>query len=449
MRDVIEVLYEITLAVPHIGPLPEGWNRLDSVQKCLQEIYRVCMDTVLFVVLYLEVSSSVSSHMSFLEGNLILLQIPKILNPADNIDPHQYISGSANVMAIAKTLSEKEFPIFETDTPTREVAPARMPSVLDYTSQHPADRRARWAFLRYINDGAFGTVSVVREQFSKKVFACKTMKFTINTSALFEDARRSRHEKVVQNEVEIMQKLRQHCHIVSIYFYAKEYPKDYDREAPSLSIFMLPIADMNLHTYLVDAENHGYPISTSKRLRKWTGCLINALAFAHQKGIRHKDIKPQNVLVKGSQVYLTDFGLAVDFLEADVSYTSNSFAGTEYYRAPESGEGEPHGRKGDVFSMGCVFSEMLTVSLDVSLADFKECRNHVRNSSAYHRNLREVQSWLHWLSENSQESEAHFLAEIISNMLREEPEDRSDASSILEKFREQKNLQCHCQEDGE
>jgi serine/threonine protein kinase len=350
-------------------------------------------------------------------------------------------------MAIAKTLYEHDMPTITAKLRSVEATTHRMPAVLDYTSQNPKDRRARWTLERDISGGSFGLVSVMRESSSKKVFACKTMIFQVNPSARSETARRLKHEKVVRNEVEIMQKLRQHCHIATIYFYARDYPRGDDREAPCLRIFMLPIADRNLDEYLTLAEAHSYPTSDTLALLKWTGCLMNALSFAHNSGVRHKDIKPANILVKRSQIYLTDFGLAVDFQEADVSYTTNSFHGTKKYRAPESVEGDYHGRKADVFSMGCVFSEMLTVILEKSRADFKEARCWDREDKAFCRNLRDVKYWLDHLRRSCKNEDTGFLLDITNNMLNEKQEDRRDASSILKLLEQRKGLECNC--DGE
>jgi serine/threonine protein kinase len=71
------------------------------------------------------------------------------------------------------------------------------------------------------------------------------------------------------------------------------------------ALLMNPVGECNLSEYYELAR--GSPDKLSL-LRSFFGCLANALQYVHSIKIRHRDIKPQNVLVKGERVYLTDFG---------------------------------------------------------------------------------------------------------------------------------------------
>lgn len=86
-----------------------------------------------------------------------------------------------------------------------------------------------------------------------------------------------------------------------------------------LGILMLPVADYNLNDFMARAS-----LSSGERsfLRTFFGCLASALCYLHENKIRHKDIKPQNVLVKGHQVFLTDFGISLNWSELDQSTTA-------------------------------------------------------------------------------------------------------------------------------
>ena len=88
--------------------------------------------------------------------------------------------------------------------------------------------------------------------------------------------------------------------------------------------------------------------------------LATGLNYAHQKGIIHRDIKPDNVLFdKDNHPYLTDFGVA-KLTEASLSVTSDDPIGTPAYLSPEQlEEGEVDARS-DVYSMGVMIYEMLT-----------------------------------------------------------------------------------------
>ena len=90
----------------------------------------------------------------------------------------------------------------------------------------------------------------------------------------------------------------------------------------------------------------------------------DAVHYAHEKGIVHRDIKPGNILVDGvSQPHLTDFGLAkIESHEATMTVRGDQPIGTLSYMSPEQAAGEVHGldRRSDVFSLGSVLYEMLT-----------------------------------------------------------------------------------------
>jgi len=90
--------------------------------------------------------------------------------------------------------------------------------------------------------------------------------------------------------------------------------------------------------------------------------LCSALAAAHNEGVVHRDLKPQNVLVdKEGNAYVSDFGMARSVEEGAAMMTrAGDLVGTPLYMSPEQVEGKPADVRSDIYALGLVFYQMLT-----------------------------------------------------------------------------------------
>ena len=210
-----------------------------------------------------------------------------------------------------------------------------------------------------IGQGTFGEVWPVEDKSSRDRFAVKIIITGPGSSQVSSN-------EAVANEVQIMKKLSHH-HITTLALWA--------REGNVHSLYMRPLAQCNLHDYLTYSPKCDKYETT--RVYTWFSCLVGALDYAHRCGIKHKDIKPANILIDedGNRILLTDFGLAVDFSKSGISRTTGPFVvGTSKYHAPECTTTGERTEAVDIFALGCVYTEIMR-RLDGKLPEeFEEMR---------------------------------------------------------------------------
>lgn len=285
----------------------------------------------------------------------------------------------------------------------------------DYTHlnmvQSWAKQSVSFHSLQQLGHGAYGVVDKVELRPSRETYARKTIFCT-----------RSQRLSTAQylQEIEIMRKL-QHPHIAS--FVAAYF------DSGAFNILMSPVADCDLRRYLACPEE--FP-EKRQHLITWFLSLAEALAYIHEQQCRHKDIKPANILISGHTVLLTDFGTSLDFSTMD----SKSVGGclmTPKYCAPEVASHGSRGRSADVFSLGCVFAEMLTVEAGKSLDDMNKClniRDDTNRHATYHDHLKELMIWLRGLYRTCLGGVQRKIIHVSMKMLNKSAEQRPSALDV-------------------
>ena len=106
-----------------------------------------------------------------------------------------------------------------------------------------------------------------------------------------------------------------------------------------------------------------------------------ALAFAHQQGVIHRDLKPDNVLIRSDgTAVLTDFGIARAVSGYVASTGVNMTIGTPHYLSPEQAQGRPLDQRADFYALGITLYKAATGEVPFSSNDwFELARMHVED----------------------------------------------------------------------
>lgn len=126
--------------------------------------------------------------------------------------------------------------------------------------------------------------------------------------------------------------------------------------------------------FIVGKFVEGKTLADYKEVRQltWRQCaelvaaLADALHSAHEQGLVHRDVKPQNIMVdRDERPLLMDFGLAKDFQREITMTSAGHIKGTPAYMSPEQAEGDSSriDRRTDIYSLGVVLYELLTDEL--------------------------------------------------------------------------------------
>jgi serine/threonine protein kinase len=180
-------------------------------------------------------------------------------------------------------------------------------------------------------------------------------------------------------------------------------------------------------------------------LRRYFLCLCTAVAYLHHSNLRHKDIKPENIIIDfDGNVVIMDFGISTKFEPAASKATRDPRTpSTSRYRPPEMERGWTRDDRSDIWSLGCVFLEMISLLLG---KDIEECKNHCRERfdngaviEDYCLNMPKIGTWLQILENvgrtpSQKDAELKATLPIIRKMLGEKKEERPLAENLWRNF---------------
>ncbi|RMJ16885.1 hypothetical protein CDV36_003504 [Fusarium kuroshium] len=261
-----------------------------------------------------------------------------------------------------------------------------------------------------IGSGGSGKVHRVRRLGTKKEYALKLIRRSTQDD-----------EAIASNELSILRRVK-HQNIVKLCgsFTSPNF----------FGLLTHPVAKYNLATYLSEeVTDENKPMVLTRHF----GCLVNAIYYLHYEAyITHNDIKPENILIDQGRVFLTDFGISLDWSETLRTTRSGVTAATMLYCAPEvayAAVDQPRTSSSDIWSLGCVFLEIMTVLKGKLVQDIRHHFRDESGSQCYHASSDAANHWLESLrSVKCDVDNAPLMW--IRDMLRQYGDDRPFAKTL-------------------
>ncbi len=198
----------------------------------------------------------------------------------------------------------------------------------------------RYNIIGELGQGAMGTVYKAVDPLIDRVVAIKT----INLSLAMDE--KDEYEQRFYQEAKAAGRL-SHPNIVTIY--------DVGKSGEIAYIAMEFLQGRELRDILNDGQR--MPV---EKVINVVAQVAQGLAYAHENGIIHRDVKPSNIMiVRDGHVKITDFGIA-RMASAAVRTQTGMVLGSPKYMSPEQVVGKLTDQRSDIFSLGVVLYEMLT-----------------------------------------------------------------------------------------
>lgn len=238
----------------------------------------------------------------------------------------------------------------------------------------------------------------------------------------------SKYEAVshVWREIKILKKLHHHHIITLVGWY---------ENSDSMALLLSPVAKDNLGDFMTRSGQLSGPFPPDTRvvnqMATWMSCISSAVDYMHGQGVTHGDIKPQNILVSGSNIWLADFGTAETEEDKKGGRTSKALWTTPLYCAPETRRESTRGRPADIWSLGCVLLEVCTFMAGSSIQHLRNYHG-IGKSEAYCVNFQATKSWIQNLrlkfEKHPKLCSREYLLDVLLLMLILDPKQRVTAT---------------------
>lgn len=235
------------------------------------------------------------------------------------------------------------------------------------------DLEQQYRIVKELSSGGNAVVSLAEDRFLKRLVALKSLHKIHNSDP--------RKKRAFIREAQLMAQL-EHPSIVPVHGIVRD-------SSGGLHIIMKQVRGESLREYLKNLRElyAAKKISRTEERKSLHDRLelfiriCDALAFAHSKKVLHGDLKPGNIMIEQSHnVYLMDWGnaeLVKDFLEN--APLKDTISGTPSYLSPEAVRGEVTDYRSEVFTLGLILFEIVTLSKAVTGKTAKEILLKIRD----------------------------------------------------------------------
>lgn len=231
-----------------------------------------------------------------------------------------------------------------------------------------------WASVEHLGKGSLGVVDEVRRKGTELPTIVRK-----RVALPIQKKKEEQIREIIRKEAATLRALR-HPNIITL---LGSYEDRTNTRCSSYCLLMAPVGERDLESFLIRVSDPDINLSQATQLRyrswiqSWYTCLASALAYMHSNGVRHQDIKPSNIIHRQDHIFFTDFSSAGNFNVGHTTSTANPTRSTAMYAAPEAllplcSADSRFGTALDVFGLGCVFCDMLTVETGSTVYEFCE-----------------------------------------------------------------------------